>query len=232
MALNFRISTLSLSFSPSLHVPSNTLDQASQKMDMSSIAALSFLVWDILITLDLEVDTSYSKWLYFFARYFAVAMQISLLFVGTELSIRFHYTESDCVKWYIFQEVGTQLLVAVVERATRHGQRVATQHVQGGSRGGTSAPGPQTQYPQGVRWRKSLTPGQGATGQGGSSSTSASGLGAGAGGYGSLFDNTGEGCHPTEAPAERNFSRPARLVMTNEPSTSFRYARWDREGQT
>lgn len=100
----------------------NALDQASQKMDMSSIAALSFLVWDILITLDLEVDaiwsrtnTSYSKWLYFFVRYFAVAMQISLLFVGTELSIGFHYTESDCVKWYIFQEVGTQLLVAVVE---------------------------------------------------------------------------------------------------------------------
>jgi hypothetical protein len=79
-----------------------------------------------------RTNTSYSKWLYFFVRYFAVAMQMyppylirrtdhspslssSLLFVGTELSIRFHYTESDCVKWYIFQEVGTQLLVAVVE---------------------------------------------------------------------------------------------------------------------
>lgn len=153
----------------------NALNEASQKMDMSSslpspfplfslfdqyppVAALSFLVWDILITLDQEVDaiwscvlllysgiafshlsfrrtnTSYSKWFYFFVRYFAVAMQMyfyppylirhtdystslssSLLFVGTELSIAFHYTESDCVKWYIFQEVGTQLLVAVVE---------------------------------------------------------------------------------------------------------------------
>ncbi|KAI0277553.1 hypothetical protein BGY98DRAFT_608682 [Russula aff. rugulosa BPL654] len=100
----------------------NALDQASQKMDMSSIAALSFLVWDILITLDQEVvavwsraNSSYSKWLFFFVRYFAVAMQISLLFVGSELSIAFHYTESDCVKWYIFQEVGTQLLVAAVE---------------------------------------------------------------------------------------------------------------------
>jgi hypothetical protein len=39
----------------------------------------------------------------------------SLLFVGTEYAISFHYTESDCVKWYIFQEVGTQLLVAAVE---------------------------------------------------------------------------------------------------------------------
>ncbi|KAH9985263.1 hypothetical protein BJV77DRAFT_1071528 [Russula vinacea] len=117
----------------------NATIQASSKLDMSSVAALSFLVWDVLITLDQEVDaiwssvlfffsgvafshlslrrtnSSYSKWLFFFVRYFAVAMQISLLFVGTELSISFHYTESDCVKWYIYQEVGTQLLVAAVE---------------------------------------------------------------------------------------------------------------------
>lgn len=46
---------------------------------------------------------------------YSPSLSSSLLFVGTELSIRFHYTESDCVKWYIFQEVGTQLLVAVVE---------------------------------------------------------------------------------------------------------------------
>jgi hypothetical protein len=39
----------------------------------------------------------------------------SLLFAGTQLAVNFHYTESDCVKWYIFQEVGTQLLVAAVE---------------------------------------------------------------------------------------------------------------------
>jgi hypothetical protein len=38
-----------------------------------------------------------------------------LLFVGTQLAIGFHYTESDCIKWYIFQEVGTLLLVATVE---------------------------------------------------------------------------------------------------------------------
>jgi hypothetical protein len=39
----------------------------------------------------------------------------ALLFVGTQLAPGFHYTESDCVKWYIFQEVGTQLLIAGVE---------------------------------------------------------------------------------------------------------------------
>jgi len=39
----------------------------------------------------------------------------SLLFVGTQLALDFHYTERDCVKWYIYQEVGTQLLIAAVE---------------------------------------------------------------------------------------------------------------------
>ncbi|KAI0289253.1 hypothetical protein BC826DRAFT_1032537 [Russula brevipes] len=96
--------------------------QASYNMDLSSFAALTFLIWDILITLDQEVDAVwskpnniYSKWLFLFVRYFAVAIQIALLFVGTQLAIGFHYTESDCIKWYIFQEVGTQLLVATVE---------------------------------------------------------------------------------------------------------------------
>lgn len=109
----------------------------------------------------------------------------------------------------------------------KHGR--TTQCCKGSSQGGTSAPGPQTQYPQGLRWRNIVTPGnQGVTGQGGLPSTSASDLGAGAGGYGvglwlydakalptltwsssrstqSLFDNIGEGgCHPTEAPAEWN----------------------------
>ena len=39
----------------------------------------------------------------------------ALLFVGTRLSISFNYKYSDCVKWYIFQEVGTQVLIATVE---------------------------------------------------------------------------------------------------------------------
>jgi hypothetical protein len=39
----------------------------------------------------------------------------ALLFVGTRLSIGLHYTYDDCVKWYIFQEIGTQALIATVE---------------------------------------------------------------------------------------------------------------------
>ncbi|KAI0270462.1 hypothetical protein BC834DRAFT_967250 [Gloeopeniophorella convolvens] len=96
--------------------------QGTYDVALSSIAALSFLVWDILITLDQEVgaiwpkpNRFYAKWLFLFIRYFAVAMQIPLLFIGTYLPVDFHYTEADCVRWYIFQQVGTQLLVAAVE---------------------------------------------------------------------------------------------------------------------
>ena len=39
----------------------------------------------------------------------------ALLFVGSRMAINFNYTYSDCVKWYIFQEVGTQVLIATVE---------------------------------------------------------------------------------------------------------------------
>lgn len=115
-------SLLSLSFSlsfpssPPPHVPSKChypgvlkighelrfalTSSSSLFLTCPPVAALSFLVWDVLITLDQEVDaiwssvlfffsgvafshlslrrtnSSYSKWLFFFVRYFAVAMQM------------------------------------------------------------------------------------------------------------------------------------------------------------
>ncbi|KAH8986466.1 hypothetical protein EDB92DRAFT_1949136 [Lactarius akahatsu] len=97
-------------------------DQLNDPFKLELIAALAFLVWDILITLDQEVEAVwtkpnkfYTKWLFFFVRYFAVAMQVALLFVGTRIAFSLHYTYSDCVKWYVFQEVGTQALIAAVE---------------------------------------------------------------------------------------------------------------------
>jgi hypothetical protein len=57
----------------------------------------------------------------------------------------------------------------------------------GRSHGGTNAPGPQSEYAQGlIKWRDILTPGneQVAMGQGDSSSTSGPGLGVGEGAYG------------------------------------------------
>ncbi|KAI0311623.1 hypothetical protein OF83DRAFT_1068479, partial [Amylostereum chailletii] len=106
-----------------------------------TVAALAFLAWDILITLDQEVRYIWScvptfppppplltreharrrphgcwtKWLFLFIRYFALAIQISILFVGTELAAELGYSPHACVAWYIWQEVGTEVLIASVE---------------------------------------------------------------------------------------------------------------------
>ncbi|ETW81185.1 hypothetical protein HETIRDRAFT_459587 [Heterobasidion irregulare TC 32-1] len=94
----------------------------AQLVDRSAIASLAFLVWDIIITLGDEVDTiwpkrntNWTKWLFLFVRYFAVATQIAELFVGTEIAAALPYTMRSCVAWYIFQEVATQLLITSVE---------------------------------------------------------------------------------------------------------------------
>ncbi|TFY77004.1 hypothetical protein EWM64_g7007, partial [Hericium alpestre] len=91
-------------------------------VNRSSLASLAFLVWDILITLDDEIRCIWSKpnrfwtkWLFLFVRYFAVAIQVATLFVGTEIAVELHYAYHSCVSWYIFQEVSTQILIISVE---------------------------------------------------------------------------------------------------------------------
>ncbi|TFY65126.1 hypothetical protein EVG20_g5710 [Dentipellis fragilis] len=94
----------------------------AQMVNRSSLASLVFLIWDIIITLDVEVRCIWArpnkywiKWLFLFVRYFPVCVQIATLFVGTELAADLHYTPAACVAWYIFQEVSTQVLVVCVE---------------------------------------------------------------------------------------------------------------------
>ncbi|KZV69424.1 hypothetical protein PENSPDRAFT_580985 [Peniophora sp. CONT] len=91
-------------------------------MSRSLVSAATFLAYDILLTLRDEIaliwpkpHTSWIKWLFIFVRYFALGMQLSLIFVGTDIAAEFHYTRGSCVSWYIYQEVATDLLVAAVE---------------------------------------------------------------------------------------------------------------------
>ncbi|KZV69523.1 hypothetical protein PENSPDRAFT_478821 [Peniophora sp. CONT] len=91
-------------------------------VDYSSVAATIFLLWDILLTIGDESvyiwpkpHTYWAKWLFLFVRYFALALQISLLFVGTRIAADFGYTHSACVIWYIYQEVAVSLLIFSVE---------------------------------------------------------------------------------------------------------------------
>ncbi|KAI0032022.1 hypothetical protein K488DRAFT_19590, partial [Vararia minispora EC-137] len=85
-------------------------------------AATAFLVWDVLITLDDEVELIWSrpnafrtKWLFLFVRWFAVFLQLSLIFVGTDVAASLHYPARACTIWYVYQEAATQALIAAVE---------------------------------------------------------------------------------------------------------------------
>ncbi|KAJ7489677.1 hypothetical protein B0H11DRAFT_2011976 [Mycena galericulata] len=84
-------------------------------------AALSLLAYDIICTLDEEVAVIWirrwtaMKCLFFFIRYFPLLLQISILFVGTELTPQFHFTFRDCEVWSIYQAAAALLIVLAVD---------------------------------------------------------------------------------------------------------------------
>ncbi|KAL4268503.1 Chitin synthase export chaperone [Pleurotus pulmonarius] len=93
----------------------------SYVVNLSSAASLAFLVWDILITTDDEVDLiwpkpwSMAKFLYLHIRYMPVLVQIAITFVGTQISASFHYTTHDCYIWQIFQGVASVSIIVAVD---------------------------------------------------------------------------------------------------------------------
>lgn len=106
-------------YSPYITSPSTAA--AAQAVNRSSIAALAFLVWDILITTDEEVrliwprSWSYTKAVYFFVRYVPVMVEISILLIGTELTPPLHFTSHDCYIWQIYQGVAISLILIAVD---------------------------------------------------------------------------------------------------------------------
>ncbi|KAE9410400.1 hypothetical protein BT96DRAFT_374770 [Gymnopus androsaceus JB14] len=82
----------------------------AQAVNRSSVAALAFLVYDIIITVQEEVDFIWPPWSlmkfnYFFVRYMPMLLQIPLLLVGSELTPHFHFTEHACFIWGVYQGV-------------------------------------------------------------------------------------------------------------------------------
>ncbi|KAF5322483.1 hypothetical protein D9619_001549 [Psilocybe cf. subviscida] len=108
----------------------------AQAVNRSSVASLTFLVWDILITFDDEVkhmwarSWSYTKVTYFIIRYLPMLVQISTLLVGSELTPHFHFTPHDCFIWQVYQGVASVVIIALVDivlvlrvHALYHGDR-------------------------------------------------------------------------------------------------------------
>jgi len=103
------------------YISSPNAAAGAQAVNRSSIAALAFLVWDILITTDEEVKLmwprswSYIKFAYFFIRYVPAMVEVSILLIGTELTPSFHFTSHDCYIWQIYQGVAVSLILTTVD---------------------------------------------------------------------------------------------------------------------
>ncbi|KAJ6593570.1 hypothetical protein B0H19DRAFT_25476 [Mycena capillaripes] len=94
----------------------------TQLVYRSSLGALTFLAYDICITLDDEVKFVWPKpWTrmklcYLFIRYVPLFVQISTLFIASpELTPHFNFTPHDCFIWQVYQGVATVLLFAAVD---------------------------------------------------------------------------------------------------------------------
>ncbi|TDL18499.1 hypothetical protein BD410DRAFT_793204 [Rickenella mellea] len=85
--------------------------------DRSEVAACSCLVFDIILTIDQEVEYIWrSKWtlpkcLYLWARYFALFMQVIAIAETTSLKV----TPTICAGWAYFEGITGQLLIMGVE---------------------------------------------------------------------------------------------------------------------
>ncbi|KII90948.1 hypothetical protein PLICRDRAFT_39529 [Plicaturopsis crispa FD-325 SS-3] len=97
-----------------------TLIGIGDAVNTSSVAALSLIVWDMLITMDDEVEriwrmqnTMALKWVFLFVRYFGLAYQIGnkLMTYAIPLLPPGHV----CKPWYLIQMISGQLITTGVD---------------------------------------------------------------------------------------------------------------------
>ncbi|KAK7057518.1 hypothetical protein R3P38DRAFT_1177795 [Favolaschia claudopus] len=103
--------------------PSRNEQALATRVDYaSSVAALTFLLYDICVTFDDEVNFVWPKpWthvkcIFFFVRYIPLFVQISILFIANpDITPHFHFTSHDCFIFEVYQGVLTVLVFAAVD---------------------------------------------------------------------------------------------------------------------
>ncbi|EPQ53034.1 hypothetical protein GLOTRDRAFT_139984 [Gloeophyllum trabeum ATCC 11539] len=99
-----------------------TLIQGLLNVEYSAVASLTFIVWDIVITFDQEVEYIWSqparsplKWLFIFARYFTVIVQIifALDYIGV-LQV-WGGNLPVCQAWFTLQSLAIQAVTSTTE---------------------------------------------------------------------------------------------------------------------
>ncbi|KAF5334564.1 hypothetical protein D9758_015786 [Tetrapyrgos nigripes] len=128
-----------LTSSPSASsLPESDFTLSAQAVSRSFVASLAFLLYDILLTLDEEIELIWNrrkwslfKFLYFYVRYVPFMLQLSVVFiqihplstltfsplllVGTEITPQLHFTSNDCSIWQIYQGCLTIVVFAPVD---------------------------------------------------------------------------------------------------------------------
>jgi len=91
-------------------------------VQLSSTAALFFLTWEILITLDEEVEhiwlkphSAWIKWAYLFARYFALASQITTRVIEISITKNLPLSYRAVKNWHICRVLIAHLVMAAGE---------------------------------------------------------------------------------------------------------------------
>ncbi|KAJ7782774.1 hypothetical protein B0H16DRAFT_1709613 [Mycena metata] len=103
-------------------VPDIAKAYATQVVYASSVGALAFLAYDIIITLDDEIRLVWPKpwgrmkFLFLFIRYIPLFVQISIVVLGCpELTPQFNFTSHDCFIWQVYQGVASVLIIVAVD---------------------------------------------------------------------------------------------------------------------
>ncbi|KAG2021241.1 hypothetical protein CC2G_006495 [Coprinopsis cinerea AmutBmut pab1-1] len=93
--------------------------RGTQVVGWSYAAAVTFLVWDVLITLRDEVTYiwpipwSLTKAVFFFVRYFPICLEMSTQFYGAPLPLT--YSFHGCYIWNVYQGLSSILVIAAVD---------------------------------------------------------------------------------------------------------------------
>ncbi|KDQ50455.1 hypothetical protein JAAARDRAFT_42119 [Jaapia argillacea MUCL 33604] len=101
--------------------PTALVVEAAQMITYSSVSSFAFLMWDVCLTLDDEVEyiwrqewSSPAKSLFLFTRYFSVVAQAILLIPRADFPERLPSHHRSCRTWFIFKSVTYQSLISSV----------------------------------------------------------------------------------------------------------------------
>ncbi|KAJ8594130.1 hypothetical protein M405DRAFT_761013 [Rhizopogon salebrosus TDB-379] len=93
----------------------------AREVNYHIVSSFTFLLWDIVITSKSEIEhiwskpwNSFFKWLYFYLRYFGLAVQIFHLFAAPYLNSG-NASKSTCFIWYVYTAALAQLHTTAIE---------------------------------------------------------------------------------------------------------------------